>query len=225
MSRRFGIQPLWSVLVAPDAAFASLQQRAAVGVPLTLIGLIATALLYFQSAFVQTALQQVPAPLAGTSGVEAFPAWLRWLRLALLLAAPLGIFVRALAFGSLLHVLQDAAGGHGEWRSCVALAVLAETVFLVESACTLSLLAWTRPQSLEALHAMRLRAGIDLFWEPGWAPLRQLTATVNLFLLWWGWLLWKGTRSLSGLSRARAILPVLPLWAISVILRLLLPSR
>jgi len=218
------VRPLLQLLVAPQAAFASLRRRPSVGVPLLGVGMLAATLLFMQSLYVETALRE-GLTVPGGPGSGSSPAWLVWLRLFMVLAAPLGVGLRATALGSILHALQSAAGAACRWKQCVSLVVLLEMVFLVESACTLVLLAIVQPRNLATLQELHLRAGLDLLWHPSSAFLQGLASALNLFVLWWGWLLMEGTAQLTGLSRARAALLTVPLWALAVTLRLLVQPR
>jgi hypothetical protein len=217
------IRSTLQILVAPQATFDLLRQHPAVGTRLLWMGVMAATLLWLQSVLVETALKE-SIPGGRHDGAGA-PGWLLWIRLFMILVTPLGMALRAMALGSILHTLQSAAGGTGRWESCLSLAVCLESVFLVESSCTLVLLAIVRPEDLSTLQQLQLRAGLDLFWLPSSSFLRSLTSAMNLFVLWWGILLAEGTARLTGLSRTRAALLTLPLWLISLSLRVLLQPR
>jgi hypothetical protein len=213
---------LVDVLVAPDAAFAALQARPRFGLPLAVLGTAAAAILMAQGMLLEPALRHDPlvADLpAGTGRI------LLWLRALLAVVAPAGIAIRALAFGALLHALQAGLGGRASRPSAVALVLHLETVFLLESAALLLLLALARPIGLEEIHALRLRAGLDLVWQPRRAGLAAACTAANAFALWWGLLLLRGIGRLARLSRRRAALAAAPPWLLTVLLRFLLQPR
>ncbi|HZM17148.1 MAG TPA: hypothetical protein VFE28_14195 [Candidatus Krumholzibacteria bacterium] len=216
------VRPLLDVVVAPPAAFAAVEARPSLGVPLLVWGGSAAALLVLQASLLAPALRLDPL-FADLPANAAPSSWVLGLVMALL--APLGILLRGVALGSVLHAVATVAGGRLHWRQCLSLVLHLEAIFLLESACTVLVLGLDRPSNWEEVRAVHLRAGLDLFWQPHSAALAAAAATVNVFTLWWGALLACGLARLAALPLRLSLALVTPLWAISVALRLFLHPR
>ena len=225
--KRLRLAP-WSlvdVLVAPDAAFAALQARPRLGLPLLVLGGASALVLVAQGALLEPVLRADPLGVDLPSALAPSGAVLVWLRFLLAVVAPMGVALRALGFGTLLHVLQEALGGRSAWRAAVSLVLHLEMIFLLEALGTLLLLGIAPPASLEELQGLRLRAGVDLLWQPRTPALEAACTAANAFALWWGLLLLRGAAHLAALSRRRAAVAVAPLWLLTVLLRFLLQPR
>lgn len=206
------------VLVAPGDAWQSLQARPIIGGPFLVLGIASALLVVVQSVLLEPALRRDPL----FTDLPAAPPLL-WLRLALALVAPLALLLRAIAFGSVLHALVLAIGGAGRWQHAVSLVLHLETIYVLETVCTVILLGVDRPTTLEG--AAPLRAGLDLLWTPGTPTLAAACSAANAFTVWWGVLLARGVASLGQLPHRMAVLVVAPLWAAAVTLRFLLQPR
>ncbi len=217
--------PLVDVLVAPDAAFAALQERPRLGLPLLVLGAATAAVLLAQGSLLEPALRHDPLAADLPAGLAPAGTLLRWLRAVLAVAAAAGVALRALAFGSLLFALQESLGGHSTWRGAVALVLHLEMVFFLESLGNLLLLGLVRPTSLAAVQEVHLRAGIDLFWQPDQLAFAAACTAANAFTFWWGALLLRGVARLAALSWPRAAVVAVPLWLLTVLLRFLLQPR
>jgi len=213
------------VLVAPDVAFHALEARPNFGTAVLCFGALSAVTLLAQSALLEPALRQDPlrADLPAGAAIGKAP----WFALRLLVAtvAGLGVVLRGLAFGSLLHALALACGGRGNWRHSVALVVHLEIIFLLEAMCLLGLLVLERPETWEEARAMQLRAGLDLWFTNSDPTLRAAFAAVNAFTVWWGVLLVRGVAQLMQFSWPRAAALVLPLWSVAILLRFFLQPR
>ena len=216
------LRTLVDVVLAPPAAFTAMEARPALGGPLLVLGGATSTLLLLQASLLAPALRL--DPLLADLPANVAPSTLA-LGLVMALLAPLGILLRGVALGSVLQALAAVAGGRSCWRQNCSLVLHLEAIFLLESLCTVVLLGLDRPASWEEARAMRLRAGLDLFWQPRSAALAAVASVVNLFTLWWGVLLAVGWARLAALPFRLAAVLVTPLWAISVALRLLLQPR
>lgn len=210
------------VWVAPGDAIAALHARPALAGAFVVLGGASALLLVLQALLLEPALRLDPA-LADLPLPPAAP--LRWLRFGLAVVAPVGMLLRALTLGSVLHALTLPAGGCGRWQHSVSLVLHLEAIFVLETAATVLLLAVDRPVSWEAARALHLRAGVDLLWQPDAPPLARACAAANAFTVWWGVLLVRGVSHLAALPRRTASMLVLPLWATTVVLRFLLQPR
>ncbi len=213
------------VLVAPDAAFHALDARPAFGAAVLCFGALSAVTLLAQSALLEPALRQDPLRADLPAGAAIAPAPWFALRLIVATVAGLGVVMRGVAFGSLLHALALACGGRGSWRHSVALVVHLEIVFLLEAGCLLVLLVLERPETWEEARALQLRAGLDLWLSSSDPSLRAALAAVNAFTLWWGVLLVRGVARLMQISWPRAAALALPLWSVAVLLRFFLQPR
>ena len=126
---------------------------------------------------------------------------------------------------SALDAAATVLGGRSDWRVLLALCVSVEVVTCLETACWTAVLWLHPPASLESLRDVRLRAGLDLFWEPGPGMLRRLIGAANGFTIWWAALLAGGLERHLALRRRSAIAAVVPLWVGDVVLRGLLQPR
>ena len=215
------LRALVDVLVAPPDAWRSLRAHPALGAPFLALATVAAVLVVVQAVLLEPALRR--DPLFADLPAAAPP--LLWMRLALALVAPCALLLRALAFGSVVHALTLAAGGSGRWQHGVSLVLHLETIYLLEVACTVLLLGVDRPTSWEEARVAHLRAGLDLFWQPGAPALAGACSAANAFTVWWGVLLAQGMSRLGALPRRRAALLAVPLWITTVTLRFLLHPR
>lgn len=218
-------RPMLDVLVSPDAAFRALVARPAFGTAALCFGALSAMTLLAQSVLLEPALRQDPLRADLPEGATSAAAPWFALRLIVATVAGLGVVMRGMAFGSLLHALAAASGGRGSWRHCVALVVHLEIVFLLEAACLLCLLVLQRPETWDDARSLQLRAGLDLWLHSANPELRAALAAVNAFTVWWGVLLVRGVAQLMQISWQRAAALALPLWSVAVFLRFFLQPR
>jgi hypothetical protein len=194
-------------------------------VPLAVLGGASALLLFAQGAILGDLVRNDPLGAELPGGAEA--AWRGFwiLRLAAMLAAPLGLGLRAVALASCVHTAAALLGGRSDWRGLLSLCVCQELVYCLESACWTAVLWLHPPATLDALQEIRLHAGLDLFWEPGPGPWRRVVGAANGFTLWWAALLATGLARHLELRRGAAIAAAFPLWAGDVVLRCLLQPR
>jgi hypothetical protein len=213
------------LVVSPRHAIEALLSRAPVGAPLAVLGGASALLLLAQGTILGDVVRGDPlsTELPGGPAAALRSFWI--LRVVAMLAAPLGLGLHAATLASCVHAAAAILGGRSNWRCLLALCVSLEVVSCLETACWTAILWLHPPASLEALRDVRLRAGLDLLWEPGPGTLRRLVGAANGFTIWWAALLAGGLERHLGLRRRAAIAAVLPLWASEVLLRGLLQPR
>jgi hypothetical protein len=193
--------PLWSVL----------------GV----LGLLQATAWLAQSLLLEPALRADAWRGEGAEALPPFQAAVWGARLLLFCGAPVAMALRACGLAGMLQTGAACAGQALPWRPLLSLALHLDIVFWVESAATTLLLAVARPATLDALHTLYLRAGLDLVWQPAHPAGRQLLAAANLFSLWWSILLGLGLAVVLRLSRRTAVVLAGAAWAALVVVRFL----
>lgn len=213
------LRSLADALVAPGAWSAGPAGTAPIGTTCIVVGTLAAALQLVQARLLAPAVLQDPLAAEAPGGPQAVMRTYWILRVLLCAGTPLFLLLRSAALASLLHAVGLLSGASAAWKSLLSLALQLEIVFWIEAACITFLLWLQPPGSLEALEAARIRAGLDLLWQPASESLRALLAAANAFTVWWAMLLALGTARLLRLRPARAAGVALPLWLGVVALR------
>jgi hypothetical protein len=173
------VRTLADVVVAPRAAWRCLASRPQVvwmAVWVSALQMVVTAVqAHFVWAVVATQshewLDDARRGLAAT-------------RVLTIAAVPIAAVARALAWSALLGLAAPAPR-----PTRVALALALESVPLLESAATAVLIAAAQPADVDALRAVRLRAGLDVAWRPQAAWADALVGAASAFSIWWAALL------------------------------------
>jgi hypothetical protein len=216
---------LLDTLVCPGALVRGLDGGAPLVATTVLLGALGIATQLAQSFLVAPVLRLDPLAQDAPGGPEAALRGYWIVRAVACVAAPLALLVRSAALASVLQASGVLLGAAAAWRPLFGLALHLELVFALESACLTVLLWLDDPASLEALRAVSLHAGLDLFWTPASAGGRALLASANVFTAWWVVLLGFGLARLLRLRTVLASSVALTLWAGLVTLRTLLQPR
>jgi hypothetical protein len=180
---------LADVLVAPRAACAAVRAHAPVGVALVVVSLVQGAAVGLQTRALEPALRADPMVAESPGGPDVALERYGGLRLAAALFTPAATAARCAALATLLQGACGLLGVACRWRLAFALALHAELVLALETACVAGLLAARPPAALDEIAALQLRAGLDLVWQPESARLRALVGAASAFTVWWGALL------------------------------------
>jgi hypothetical protein len=180
------------LLTDPRRGFETLAQAPPLGSVIVVLGLMQAALWLAQSLLLEPVLRADTWPGEGMHAAAPIHGVFWTARLLVVLLAPLAMGLRAAGLATLLQASAALAGRVLPWRPLVSLALHLDIVLWVENAAVTLLLALARPANVDALHALRLRAGVDLLWQPASPAGRALLAAANLFSVWWGVLLGLG---------------------------------
>jgi hypothetical protein len=216
---------LWATLVAPGTLVRGLETGAPLTATAVLLGLLGATTQLVQSMLVAPVLRLDPMAQDAPGGPEAALRSYWVVRGLVCVAAPVGVVLRSAALASVLQASAALLGTAAAWRRLLGLALHLELCFWMESACATVLVGLARPETLEALGAVRMHAGVDLVWRPGSAEARALLAAANAFTAWWGVLLGFGLVRLARLRPAPAAAVALTFWSGLVALRYVLQPR
>ncbi len=225
MRRRRDFHLLLDIVAAPGTALEGVCARAPVGLPLLVLGGSTSALLLWQAAILVSTVRDDPlsAELPGGAGGALVRFWI--VRGLAALVAPLTTALRAAALASILHAGGLLLGAPSAWRVLLSLALHLEVVGWLENLCLTLVLRLHPPTTLEELQGLRLRAGLDLVWQPESEIALRLLSAANFFTVWWVVLLAWGLSKHWGWRRRQALVLSLPFWMGAVGLRFLLEPR
>ena len=168
----------------PCTATVARQAATSIARPFLALSFLSAALLLTQGVLLLPLVQTDPMfqDLPGEVSLE-HTFWL--LRLVAMGATPLVLGLRILSLTTVLHTLLAYLGRRGRWKRLLYRVLQAEAIFLFESLCVTLLLGWHSPGDLQAADAVRLRAGLDLLWQPTSREIAALMAAANVFSVWW----------------------------------------
>jgi len=197
---------LADVIVAPGSAW----QRLAGGVPVAWLCVWVSAL-HVAAAAAQSHVAWGVVAAEATDVLDGARAGLATVRVAVVAATPLATLARAWVVAVALGATATAPR-----RRRLALALALETVPWIENAAAAAVAVAAHPADLAALQDVRLRAGLDLVWQPRAAAWAAVVGAANAFSLWWAVLFACGARRVLGAPWRRAILASVAVWSLRV---------
>jgi hypothetical protein len=144
------------------------------------------------------------------------------MRLVALLVSPLVLGMRVFTLSLLLHGLLtwwNRKARVGDLRRGI---LQAESIFLLESACATLLLVIAPPASLLDAQSLRLRAGLDLLWQPASPQWAAWVGSANLFVIWWADCIRRALRRTYGIGRSSSLVVATVLGLVLATIRSLL---
>jgi hypothetical protein len=127
------------------------------------------------------------------------------MRLVAMAATPVVVGMRVVALSLLLHGALTWCNRGARVGDLGRRLLRAESIFLLEAACTTLVLVLAWPGSLLEAESLHLRAGIDLLWQPESAHGAAWVGAANIFVIWWADCIRRAVRGTYGLGHVGSL--------------------
>jgi hypothetical protein len=127
------------------------------------------------------------------------------MRLVAMAATPVVVGMRVLALSLFLHGVLTWCNRGARVGDLGRRILRAESIFLLEAACTTLVLVLTWPGTLLEAESLHLRAGIDLLWQPESAQAAAWVGAANIFVVWWADCIRRAVRGTYGVGHVGAL--------------------
>jgi len=205
------------IFVDPFKVFARIEAGLSWWKPFILVCVVMVILSYLtlplQGKLMEMRMQGVSAEQAQ----EATAAYGKWAPLGLIMV-PIGFFVIYLITAGITHLVINIMSSRSSFKKALSLISFCGIIGIVEQIIGTIVVKMRGPESIESAEDLKFSLSLAPLAGEGKGFLAAVLQSLSIFQIWYYVVLVLGIAAIFKMSRKAAVIPVLPLWIISILM-------
>ena len=210
------LQSIIDIFVDPFKVFARIDAGLTWWKPFVLVTVVSVILGYLMLPLQQKVMELNLGNLSEEQHQKAVEGFGKWAPVGLIVV-PIGLIVIYLIVAAVMHLVINIMSSRSNFKKTLSLISFCGIITIIEQVITAVVLRMRGPESIESAADMKFSLSLAPLVGGGKGLLAAVLQSLSIFNIWYYVVLILGIAAIFRISRKAAIIPVLPIWIISII--------